>query len=157
MRKSGVRMAGFRQSLRPVPDESFGSMLRARRFEANETQAELAARLGTRQQTIGAWERGERPQRRFLRQLADYVGLAGGEDALNRLLDQERDIRSIATSDRGSANLPETGSTEAAIVAAFTTVVRAGSAKIAAGVDLSDSEVTLMRQAMETLQRHLET
>lgn len=151
-------MAGFRQSLRAVPDESFGSMLRARRFESNETQAALAARLGTRQQTIGAWERGERPQRRFLRQLAEYVGLPGGEDALVQLLDRERDIqRSTPTADRGSANQPETGSVEAAIVAAFTTVVRAGSAKIAAGVNLSESEVALMRLAMEALQRQLET
>jgi transcriptional regulator with XRE-family HTH domain len=80
-------VAGSRQSLRLVPLESFGSLLRRRRRADNLTQAELAARLGVRQQTIGAWERGERPQKRFFNALANYLGV--GEQEVVRRLDSE--------------------------------------------------------------------
>jgi hypothetical protein len=43
-----------------------------------------------RQQTIGAWERGERPQSRFFGALAGYLGLAG-ERELASLLDSGPD------------------------------------------------------------------
>ena len=84
-------MAGSRQSLRVVPPESFGSRLRRQRLADDLTQAELGKRFGVRQQTIGAWERGERPQRRFLGQLAEYLGLA--ERELVWLLDRQSEWR----------------------------------------------------------------
>jgi transcriptional regulator with XRE-family HTH domain len=147
-------MPGFRQSLRPVPDQSFGSMLRACRFAANETQAQLAARLGTRQQTVGGWERGDRPQRRFLGLLAEYVGIPGGEAALALMLDQEQEIRTgsgLQQSPHPSEQAPE-GQTA---VQAFAAVLKAYSAKIAMGADLSAEEMALMSRAMDALENHL--
>lgn len=68
-------MAGSRQSLRVVPDdESLASRLRRQRQTDDLTQAELGKRLGVSQQTIGAWERGERPQNGKLDVLAEYLG-----------------------------------------------------------------------------------
>ena len=66
-------MAGSRQSLRVVPDESFGSLLRRRRRTDDLTQKELGNKLGVSQQTIGAWERGERPQSGKLEVIAKYL------------------------------------------------------------------------------------
>lgn len=68
-------MAGSRQSLRVVPLESFGSLLQRRRHRDDLTQAELGKELGVSQQTIGAWEHGDRPQNRFLDVLAEYLGM----------------------------------------------------------------------------------
>jgi transcriptional regulator with XRE-family HTH domain len=68
-------MAGSRQSPQVVPPESFGSVLRRKRVSDDLTQAELGQQFGVRQQTIGAWEHGERPQSRFIGSLAEYVGL----------------------------------------------------------------------------------
>ncbi len=68
-------MAGSRHSLRVVPPESLGSRLRRQRRADDLTQAELAKQFGVRQQTIGAWERGERPQSRFFAELRRYLGL----------------------------------------------------------------------------------
>jgi len=66
-------LAGSRQSLRAVPNESFGSRLRHRRRAEDLTQAELGKKLGVSQQTIGAWERGERPQSGKLDVIAQYL------------------------------------------------------------------------------------
>lgn len=66
-------MVGSRQSLRAVPNESFGSRLRHRRRAEDLTQAQLGKRLGVSQQTIGAWERGERPQSGKLDVIAQYL------------------------------------------------------------------------------------
>jgi transcriptional regulator with XRE-family HTH domain len=71
--------------LHPVPDRTFGELLRSQRRADGATQAELGRRFGVRQQTIGAWEKGERPQGRFLAKLADYLGLPD-EAALLRLV-----------------------------------------------------------------------
>jgi transcriptional regulator with XRE-family HTH domain len=84
-------LTGSRQSLRAVPPESFGSRLRRKRRTDDLTQAELGERFGVRQQTIGAWERGERPQNRFLGELADYLGFEG-EQELVALLDNEAEL-----------------------------------------------------------------
>ena len=86
----GWDMAGSRHSLRVVPPESFGSRLRAQRQADNLTQAELAPRFGVRQQTLGAWERGERPQSRFFRDLGNYLGL--GERELVSLLGSQAEM-----------------------------------------------------------------
>jgi transcriptional regulator with XRE-family HTH domain len=83
-----VDLAGSRQSLRVVPPESWGSRLRRKRLADDLTQAELGERFGVAQQTIGAWERGERPQSRFFGELASYVGLEG-EQELVSLIDSE--------------------------------------------------------------------
>lgn len=149
-------MPGSRQSLRSVPAESFGSMLRARRFAANETQAQLAGRLGTRQQTVGGWERGDRPQRRFLAPLAEYVGIPGGEAALSHMLDQEQELRTgpgLQQIRHRSADLAEES---ALAVQAFAAVLKAYSVKIALGVDLTREEMALMTRAMEVLENYLE-
>jgi transcriptional regulator with XRE-family HTH domain len=74
--------------LRAVPDKTVGSMLRARRFEDGLTQAALAKEFGVRQQTIAAWERGERPQTRYHAALADFLGLPD-ESSLIDLLNRE--------------------------------------------------------------------
>jgi transcriptional regulator with XRE-family HTH domain len=68
-------LAGSRQSLRVVPLEPFGSLLRRRRHNDDLTQAELGKKLGVSQQTIGAWEHGDRPQNRFLDVLAEYLSM----------------------------------------------------------------------------------
>jgi transcriptional regulator with XRE-family HTH domain len=68
-------VVGSRQSPQVVPPESLGSLLRRKRVADDLTQAELGQRFGVRQQTIGAWERGERPQSRFIGSLAEYIGL----------------------------------------------------------------------------------
>jgi len=81
-------LAGSRHSLRVVPPESFASRLRRQRSADDLTQAQLAKRFGVRQQTIGAWERGERPQSRFLADLADYVGMDGEQELLALLESQ---------------------------------------------------------------------
>jgi transcriptional regulator with XRE-family HTH domain len=83
-------VAGSRQSLRVVPSESFGSRLRRQRLADDLTQAELGERFSVRQQTIGAWERGERPQSRFLSPLADYLGLE--EQELAWLIDSQPEL-----------------------------------------------------------------
>ena len=66
-------MAASQRSLRLVPSDSFGSLLRRQRRTDRLTQAALGARFGVTQQTIGAWEHGERPQSRFFGELADYL------------------------------------------------------------------------------------
>ena len=81
---------GSRQSLRVVPSESFGSRLRRQRLADDLTQAELGERFGVKQQTIGAWERGERPQSRFFGPLADYLGLE--EQELTLLIDSKPEL-----------------------------------------------------------------
>lgn len=75
-------MTGSRQSPRVVPLESFGSLLQRRRHTDDLTQAQLGKKLGVSQQTIGAWERGERPQSRFLGALARYLGMSTDKLAL---------------------------------------------------------------------------
>jgi transcriptional regulator with XRE-family HTH domain len=69
-------LAGSRQSLRVVPPESFGSRLKHQRLADDLTQAELGDRFRVRQQTIGAWEHGERPQSRHFGELANYLGMS---------------------------------------------------------------------------------
>ncbi|MCL2780097.1 MAG: helix-turn-helix domain-containing protein [Actinomycetia bacterium] len=81
-------MTGSRQSLHGVAGERFGNLLRRQRLADDLTQAELGERFGVRQQTVGAWERGERPQSRLVEALAQYVGLED-EHALISLLDAE--------------------------------------------------------------------
>jgi transcriptional regulator with XRE-family HTH domain len=80
-------LAGSRQSPRVVPLESFGSLLQRRRHTDDLTQAQLGKKLGVSQQTIGAWERGERPQSRFLGSLARYLGMS--TDKLSLLIDRQ--------------------------------------------------------------------
>jgi transcriptional regulator with XRE-family HTH domain len=81
-------LTGSRQSLRAVPAESFGSRLRRQRRIDDLTQSELGERFGVRQQTIGAWERGERPQSRFLGELASYLGFEGGQELVSLIESQ---------------------------------------------------------------------
>jgi transcriptional regulator with XRE-family HTH domain len=68
--------ASPRRSLTVVPDSAtLGSLLRRKRLTENRTQADLAKVFGVRQQTVGSWERGERPQARFAGAIADYLAL----------------------------------------------------------------------------------
>jgi transcriptional regulator with XRE-family HTH domain len=99
-------LTGSRQSLHAVPPESFGSRLRRQRRADDLTQAELGERFGVRQQTIGAWERGERPQNRFLGELADYLGFESEEELVS-LLDNEAKLPPDAA-DAGADRPPAT-------------------------------------------------
>lgn len=74
-----------------VPSESLGSRLHRQRLADDLTQGQLAERFGVRQQTIGAWERGERPQSRFHGELANYLGLRN-EHELMALIDSQLDL-----------------------------------------------------------------
>lgn len=66
--------------------KSFGPLLRRHREAAGLTQRELAERAGITANAVGMLERGERkhPQPYTVRQLADALGLAGQERALDR-------------------------------------------------------------------------
>jgi len=68
-------LADLRRPLRAVPSEPLGVLLRRRRRAERLTQAQLGAKFGVRQQTIGAWEHGDRPQNRFFSKLAEYLDL----------------------------------------------------------------------------------
>ena len=46
-----------------------------RRAALGLTQEQLAADFGVRPQTVGNWDKGERPQARFFAGLADFLGL----------------------------------------------------------------------------------
>lgn len=71
---------------------ALGQKLRSRRTDLGLTQADLAERLGvSRGQTIAAWEKGERPQRRFDEPIADFLGLAGPQ-AVRDLLAPSRPV-----------------------------------------------------------------
>lgn len=142
-------MPGFRQSLRVVPDESFGSMLRAHRFEDGLSQAELGARFGVRQQTVGAWERGERPQARFLPALADYVGLRD-EQELRRLLETEE--RMHAHAPVGSATQVLDPNTARA-VEALATLTESFAERIRQGEPLSAEDRAVLQDAVLVLGR----
>jgi transcriptional regulator with XRE-family HTH domain len=86
-------VAGSRQSLRVVPLRSFGDILRRQRHTDDLTQAELAKRFGVSPQTISSWERGDRPQSRFLNIVADYLGL-GKQEFISLLNDQPEESSS---------------------------------------------------------------
>lgn len=60
-----------------------GALLRAARDAARMNQAELADRMGVRQQTVSGWERGiSRPRRRDLQMLCSVLDLSL-DDVLN--------------------------------------------------------------------------
>ena len=80
-------MASDRRSLRVVPESgTFASLLASKRRGSGQTQAQVAKSIGVRQQTIAAWESGDRPQPRFLPALVEYLEL-GSEAALRQLLE----------------------------------------------------------------------
>jgi transcriptional regulator with XRE-family HTH domain len=81
-------------------------MLRAKREADDLTQAQLAAQFGVRQQTIGAWERGERPQGRFVPVLAEYLGIESDAE-LRRILDQASSQRERRTTDTLGTEKPD--------------------------------------------------
>jgi transcriptional regulator with XRE-family HTH domain len=88
----GEAMAGSRQRT-PAwdrPSESFGSILKQRRLAEDRTQADLARQFNVSQQTIGSWERGERPQGRFFAALTQYLDLADEHELVSVL---DRDTR----------------------------------------------------------------
>jgi transcriptional regulator with XRE-family HTH domain len=108
-RLRGYDVTGSRHSLRVVPPEGFASRLRRERRANDQTQEQLARRFRVRQQTIGAWERGERPQNRFLGELANYLGL-DSEQELIALLDRQPGPRPPSEAeDAASAAAEETG------------------------------------------------
>lgn len=142
-------MASFRQSLRVVPDESFGSKLRARRFAEGLSQAELAAQFGVRQQTLGAWERGERPQARFLPALAEYVGLPD-EHALRALLDAE----GVGMRENPEAHrTPPANYTQQRAVEAFAKIVESYADVRKRGDALTRDELSILQTSIEALNR----
>jgi transcriptional regulator with XRE-family HTH domain len=96
-------LSGSRQSAEATPPESFGSRLKRQRRASDLTQFELGEQFGVAQQTIGAWERGERPGREFLVRLASYIGL-----------DSEQELISLLNSQEDLPDKPDTTGTEMA-------------------------------------------
>jgi transcriptional regulator with XRE-family HTH domain len=109
-------MPGRRQALRIVRDADVGAQLRARRVADELTQADLGERFGVRQQTIGAWERGERPHARFLVPIADYLGL---ESSVLQHLFEQAEQAAIENSARLSESCEADATTMRAIADAF--------------------------------------
>jgi transcriptional regulator with XRE-family HTH domain len=142
-------MTSFRQSLRVVPDESFGSKLRSQRFAEGISQAELGKRFDVRQQTIGAWERGERPQARFLPALAQYVGLSD-EHALRALLDADERMQPGHTPSTAPLTMDPT---TARAVEALAALTESFAQRMQAGSELSDEESSILRDAVAALRR----
>lgn len=64
---------------------TLGERLRSRRLEMRMKQTDLGIRFGVRPQTIGAWEGGDKPQRRFFGQIAEFLELENA-DAVEALL-----------------------------------------------------------------------
>lgn len=133
---------------------AFGAMLRQRRLSEGLTQADLAARFGVRQQTIGAWERGTlRPQRRFYPELADYLGVRGVEGVLSLM---ETDGASPSTPSGSSrlstedtvATAPDWGRVVADLTAAVGERVKQG--------PLSRHEATLFTDLLDYAARQRE-
>jgi transcriptional regulator with XRE-family HTH domain len=138
VRKERRSVAGSRRSLRVVPSDTLGALIRARRLTEDLTQAQLATHFGVRQQTVGAWERGERPQPRFWRQLAEYLELSGGEEALEALLDSEAPVRPDA----------EGGEIDGSSDGALSILIHAYRERQRFG-KMSDEEVALFRAIFE--------
>ena len=70
-----------------IVGDSFASQLRQKRIADALTQAQLGALLGVRQQTVAAWERGDRPKYEKISVLAEYLGYTEVRE-LVRLLDE---------------------------------------------------------------------
>jgi transcriptional regulator with XRE-family HTH domain len=132
-------VAGSRRSLRVVPADTLGALIRARRLRDDLTQAELAERFRVRQQTIGAWERGERPQPRFWPPIAEYLDLSGGDEAVEGLLDSES--RAGVTSDHGEDDPATASDALTVLLNAYRDRQRFGK--------MSDEEVRLFRDIFE--------
>src|SRR5258708_4474879 len=69
-----------------VRPATLGEHLRKARLKGGLKQADLANLLGVRSQTIGAWENGAKPQRRFFEPIAGFLEL-DGPDAVMALLE----------------------------------------------------------------------
>lgn len=76
-----------RQSLRVVPPESFSTLLKRQRQLDHLTQKQLANRFGVKQQTIAAWEQGNRPDSSHFAELARYLSMV--EKDLVALIDSQ--------------------------------------------------------------------
>jgi transcriptional regulator with XRE-family HTH domain len=138
-------VADYRRSLRAVPDESLGSKLRARRFAEGKSQAELGRWFGVRQQTIGAWERGERPQGRFLTRLAEYLGES--EADLRGLLDAEE------PAGRNSVSEMPLESPEAVAADALARLTKSYAERIRKGENFSQDDKRILLESVEALSR----
>lgn len=69
-------MAAPRRSLWAVPHVPLSTLLRHQRQLEHLTQKQLAARFGVKQQTIAAWEQGNRPDSCHFAELASYLSMA---------------------------------------------------------------------------------
>jgi len=132
-------MTEVRQPLRVVADKTVGSMLRAKRFAERMTQAEVAEQIGVRQQTIGAWERGERPQSRYYAALTSYLALPN-ERSLIALLDNEAQSGAAVTRAAPSQHEPSPPDFDPMAVLA-----RSYAERIQDGTPLSTDEIALYR------------
>src|SRR5436309_13060737 len=66
--------------LRRYGAPQLGDRIRNKRRSLGLTQQDLADRFGVRSQTIGAWENGKRPQRRFFVPIAALLELRGPDE-----------------------------------------------------------------------------
>lgn len=64
------------------------------------TQEDLAKLWGIRMQTVSAWERGQRPQRRFRAQIAEFLDLRN-EEGVEALLSGRPPTRRVSAADGG--------------------------------------------------------
>lgn len=145
-------MPGSRPPLRVVAANvnSLATRLRDRRLHDNLTQRELGRRFGVRQQTVGAWELGERPQSRFHGALVSYLGLDDVAE-LKLLLDgtlgearqASQSLPAWARLDRDSLVDPSAPNPVALLAASFAIRSARG--------DLTDRELGLYERFMQHL------
>lgn len=146
-------MAGLRHSLRVVPDQTLGGLLRQQRFARNMTQTDLGKLLGVRQQTIGTWERGDRPQARFFGPLAEFLGVSVSE--LEALITGESvPLAGGVSHPQGPGNESNSAQAKAATQSALSALVRVLTARLEDGDLLTPQEMELLKTTVQTLDRY---
>ena len=109
----------------PAELPELATELRAARDRRGMSQAQAAAEIGTTQQTLGRWEKGDRPQARWHQRIESFIRPPATVSPL----------RSLPTSDPGE---PELSEQQLKTLEAVRT-------RISAGASLSAGEVTTMR------------
>jgi transcriptional regulator with XRE-family HTH domain len=135
------------RSLSVVPDLGFGQRLRSARITRGLTQAQLGARLGVRQQTIGAWERGDKPQSRFLSPLAEFLGL-DGLDELETMLDH---LETSPAAGGPRTSRSDAGGSATSAEERLTVLTNAVSARLISGPPLTPDETATVRDLIAAL------
>lgn len=146
-------MSELDRPLQAVPDPGFGQLLRATRVNRRLTQAQLGSMLGVRQQTVGAWERGESPQSRFLDALVDFLELPSRRE-LEQMLARGNDQRSS-----GGPRTPgsDSDSPTSSALESLAALANAVSSRLASGPPLTSDETATIRELVAALQGSAQT